>query len=56
MKSFVLVVAIMFMPFTANTHQNETQQAKCHKNAEGVLHCHVSVGRCCIPMTLSENS
>ena len=56
MKSFVLVVAIMFMPFTANAHQSENEQAKCHKNAEGVLHCHVSGGLCCIPLTLSENS
>ncbi len=44
MKSFVLVVAKMFMLFTVHAHQNESKQAKCHKNAEGVLHCHVFGG------------
>ena len=44
MKSFVLVVAIMFMPFTANAHQSENEHSKYHKNVEGVLHCHVSGG------------
>ena len=44
MKSFVLVVVIMFMSFMANAHQGENEQAKCHKNAKGVLHCHVSGG------------
>lgn len=44
MKSFVLVVATMFMPFTANAHQSENEHSKYHKNVEGVLHCHVSGG------------
>ena len=44
MKGFVLAVAMMVMPFTVNAHQSENEQATCHKNAEGVLHCHVSEG------------
>lgn len=44
MKSFVLVVAIMFMPFTANAHHSENEQAKYYNNAEGVLQYLISGG------------
>ena len=44
MKGFILVVAIMFMPFTANAYQSDNEEAKGHKNAKGVLRCHVSGG------------
>ena len=41
MKSLVLAVAMMIMPFMANAHQSDDIQATCHKNEEGVFHCHV---------------
>ena len=42
MKGFFLAVVIMVMPFMANSHQSENEQSACHKNAEDILHCHVS--------------
>ena len=42
MRSLVLAVAMMIMPFMVNAHQSDDGQATCYKNDEGVFHCHVS--------------
>ena len=44
MRSLVLAVAMMIMPFMVNAHQSDDGQTTCHKNDEGVFHCHVSEG------------
>ena len=41
MKSLILAVAMMIMPFMVNAHRGDDRQATCHKNEEGVFHCHV---------------
>ena len=42
MRSLVLAVAMMIMPFMVKAHQSDDRQATCHKNEEGVFHCHVA--------------
>lgn len=41
MRGFVIAVAMMIMPFMGLAHQGEDGQAMCHKNTDGVLHCHI---------------
>ena len=44
MRSLVLAVAMMIMPFMVNAHQSDDVHITCHKNEEGVVHCHVAEG------------
>ena len=44
MRSLVLAVAMVIMPFMVNAHQSDNGQAICHESDEGVFHCHVSEG------------
>ena len=40
MRILILAVSMMIMPFIVNAHNSDNEQIICHKNEEGIVHCH----------------
>ena len=42
MRTLILAVSMMIMPFIVNAHDSNNEQIICHKNEEGIIHCHAT--------------